>query len=235
MNILVLIISNDSLPHYAENKKVWLSYMNRYPNIHCFFIEFNNHLDITCPVIDNNTLYLQGKESFENILLKTLNSMEYFLYVDNKIHYDFIVRTNLSSIWDFDKLQSYFEILPKHKIYTGHIGPYYHLTNHNFLFYFIGGMGIIMSNDVCQLLLKNRQIAESFKNMDDIDIGFAMNQLNISIIPFQYGKIDSLENFEETKEFIKQKDIIFYRAKSSYHDRSDEPLYMKKIVEILYA
>jgi len=248
MNILVLIISNDSLPHYAENKKVWLSYMNRYHNIHCFFIEFtplneasqggadsNIHwYDKQCPVIENNTLYLQGEESFENILLKTLNSMDYFLHIDNKIQYDFIVRTNLSSIWDFDKLQSYLETLPKNNIYTGHIGPYYHLQHHHFLFYFIGGMGIIMSRDVCQLLLENRHIAESFKNMDDIDIGYTMNQLNISILPFQYGKIDSLANFEETKEFIKQKDVIFYRAKSSSHDRSEEPIYMKKIVELLY-
>jgi len=233
MNILVLIISNDSLPHYRENKKVWLSYMNRYPTIRCFFIEYSTSMEEnqqTC--IEGNTFYLKGEESFENILLKTLDSMDFFMNSD--IPFDYVVRTNLSSIWDFDRLQIYLSDLPKEGIYTGHIGPYYHLQHLYFWFHFIGGMGIIMSRDVVKRLLENRTIAESFKNMDDIDIGYTMHQLNIPIIRFHYGEVDSMENFEKNKENIKMKQTIFYRGKSSSTDRSDEPIYMQKVVDLLY-
>ena len=232
MNILILIISNNSCHHYQKNKQVWLSYMNRFPTIRCFFIEYSNSI-YNSNKIEENTFFLQGEEKFENILLKTLDSMEYFMKSD--IPFDYIVRTNLSSVWDFDRLQTHLSELPKEGIYSGHIGPYYHLEDHYFWFYFIGGMGIIMSRDIVSLLLENRVIAESFKNMDDIDIGYAMHQLNIPIIEFRYCLIDSMKSFENNKEEILKKNAIFYRAKSETDDRSDEPVYMQKIVNILYS
>ena len=77
MKILILIISNDSLSHYKNNKKVWEMYMNHYSNIDCYFIE--NSIDDTkiYPYTENNTIYFKGEESFENILIKTINAIEY--------------------------------------------------------------------------------------------------------------------------------------------------------------
>ena len=233
MNILVLIISNHSLPHYQRNKEVWLSYMNRYPNISCYFLEYENNDSKTYPYIQDNYIYLKGEESFDNILIKTLDSIDYFLHTSD-IPFDYIVRTNLSSIWDFDRLQDHLVHLPKEGIYTGHIGPYYHLVHHYFMFHFIGGMGITMSRDVGERLISNREIAESFKNMDDIDIGYTMHQLGIPIIQYYYCLIHSMESFNENREKIARKEAIFYRAKSRTEDRSDEPEYMQKIVDLLY-
>jgi len=233
MNILVLIISNNSLLHYQLNKAVWLSYMNRFPNIRCYFIEYTNDDSNTYPYLEDNHCYLKGEESFDNILIKTLDSIDYFLHY-TAVPFDYIVRTNLSSVWDFDRLQDYLYSLPKEGIYTGHIGPYYHLEELYFMFYFIGGMGITMSRDVCEKLIYNREIAESFKNMDDIDIGYTMDQLQIPIIQYYYCLIDSMESFNENREKIARKEEIFYRAKSCTEDRTDEPEYMQKIVDLIY-
>jgi hypothetical protein len=103
MNILILIISNDSLPNYKKNKEVWELYMNIKSNIHCYFIENSTDVTKTYPYIDNNTLYFKGEESFQNILEKTINGMEYFM--NSNFQYDFVVRTNLSSVWCFEKLE----------------------------------------------------------------------------------------------------------------------------------
>jgi hypothetical protein len=62
-----------------------------------------------------------------------------------------------------------------------------------------------------------------------------MHELNIPIIRFHYGQVDSMENFEKNKDNIQSKQTIFYRAKSSSDDRSEEPIYMQKIVDILYG
>ena len=232
MNILVLIISNDSLPHYKENREVWRSYMNNYSNIHSYFIENSMDESKTYPFIENNTIYFKQEETFQNIIVKTLNSIDYFIKSD--IHYDFVVRTNLSSVWDFDVLQSYLKTLPSEKVYSGTPGPYYHLQNLNFLFYFIGGMGIIMSNDVCKILIDNRTITESFKNMDDIDIGYTMHCLNIPHIHKKYYDITSLSDFEEKYDIVKKKEELYYRAKCCDQYRDTEPIYMRKIANLLY-
>lgn len=231
-NILVLIISSDGLPHYKKNRDVWRLYMNLYPHIHCYFIENSTDETRTYPCIQEDTLYLKGEESFENILGKTLNGMEYLLGSD---HYDFIVRTNLSSVWCFGSLESYLESLPRTNVYSGPRGPYYHLERLHFWFYFVGGMGIIMSRDVCGLLLENRATAEGFKNMDDIDIGYTMHTLGIPILPIHYCPIESLSEFEEKKSSIRWDEPIFYRAKQTSGNRDEEPVYMEKIVRLVYS
>lgn len=232
MNVLILIISDDSLPHYRNNKDVWRSYMNSRSNIHCYFIEFNPDESKVYPYIENNTIYFKGEESRQNILIKTINSMEYFM--NSGVQYDFIVRTNLSSVWDFDAFNQYLNKLSTKKIYAGSIGPFYNPDNFNVWFYFVGGMGIIMSNDICKLIIENRKTAESFKIIDDIDIGYAISHFNIPILSKEFLIVSSLADFEQKREIIKTRQEIFYRAKSSTENRVDESIYMRKIVNLIY-
>lgn len=165
MKVLMLIISSDTDQIYAEHRKVWSSYMNSKKEIECYFIQYRDGPQ----VIEDNTFWLNGKESFPAILTKTLDSLDFFLKKDS---YDFIVRTNMSSLWNFNALLKHLETLPREKVYNGIIGEY-HITH------FISGSGFIMSLDVAKILLQNRQIAESVKVMDDVDIGYTLNKLKI--------------------------------------------------------
>ena len=161
----MLIISSDTDPVYAEHRKVWSSYMNSNPEIECYFIQYRDGPQ----EIEGNIFWLNGQESFAGIITKTLDSLEYFLR--NK--YDFIVRTNLSSVWNFNALLKHLETLPREKVYTGIIG------NHEGIF-FASGCGFIMTPDVAKLLIVNRQIAESVKIMDDVDIGYTLSNAGIT-------------------------------------------------------
>ena len=164
MKVLMLIISSDTDPVYAEHRKVWSSYMNSNSQIECYFIQYRDGVQ----AIEGNTFWLNGVESFPAILTKTLDSIEYFLKND----YDFIVRTNMSSLWNFNVLLNYLETLPKEGVYNGAIG------NHRGI-EFVSGSGFIMSPDVARLLIENRQITESCGVMDDVDIGYTMMKLGI--------------------------------------------------------
>ena len=77
MKVLMLIISSDNISTHSEHRKVWLSYMNSNPEVECYFIQYRNGPQ----EIDGNTFWLTGQESYQGILIKTLDSFDYFLKI----------------------------------------------------------------------------------------------------------------------------------------------------------
>ncbi len=165
----MLIISSDTELVYEKHRKVWRSYMNKNPYIESYFIQYRDGPS----EIEGDIFWLTGKESFQGIITKTIDSIEYFL---NKDSYDFIIRTNMSSLWNFKALLSFLETIPKEGVYCGIIGEYFKIN-------YISGSGFIMTPDVAKILVKNRAIAEKVKIIDDVDIGYCLEQFGISRIP----------------------------------------------------
>ena len=202
----MLIISSDTDPVYAEHRKVWLSYMNSNPQIECYFIQYRNGPQ----EIEGNTFWLNGVESFEKIITKTLDSFNYFLKND----YDFIVRTNLSSLWNFNVLLEHLETLPRKKVYNGFIG---YFNN----FQFASGSGYIITSDIAELLLQNRGLVESCPELDDVAVGFSLNKL---------GVYPSLGRRNDT--IVYHDNSYHYRFKN--FDRSVEKNNMLRILNSIY-
>lgn len=201
----MLIISSDTDPVYAEHRKVWSSYMNSNSQIECYFIQYRDGIQ----AIEGNTFWLNGVESFPAILAKTLDSVEYFLKND----YDFIVRTNMSSLWNFNVLLKHLETLPKKGVYNGFIG---YFNN----FQFASGSGYIMTPDIGQLLLQNRQTAEDYPELDDVAVGYTLHKLGIN--PSLGRRNDSCVYDERS---------YHYRFKNS--DRSVEKNNMLRILNLI--
>jgi hypothetical protein len=211
----MLIISSDTEPVYAEHRKVWSSYMNSNPEIDCYFIQYRDGPQ----EIEGNIFWLEGKESFSTIITKTLDSIDFFLKKDS---YDFIVRTNMSSLWNFNALLKHLETLPKEKVYNGAIG------NHGII-PFVSGSGFIMSPDVVKLLIENRTIAESVKVIDDVDIGYALNKLGIECSP---GKRSDFYYREMYDNSTYDSSIYHYRIK--WHNtnmRYEEAEVMRELLD----
>jgi hypothetical protein len=168
LKVLILIISSDTEPVYAEHRKIWLAYMNSNPQIKCYFIQYRDGVQ----ALEGNTFWLSGKESFDKIINKTIDSFDFFIKSDS---YDFIIRTNMSTLWNFKALIAHLETLPRQRVYNGQMLRY----QYNDDMKYIAGSGIILSQDIAKLIVENRELVESIKIIDDVDIGFALKKLGI--------------------------------------------------------
>ncbi len=143
--------------------------MNTSPHISCYFIVNSTVPEIT---LDGDTLRIPGVESYEGIMKKTLDALEYLLARNT---YDFIIRTNISSIWDYPTLIAHLKTLPPTGVYAGLSGGIRGSMT------WISGAGMILTPDVCKKLIDARELALSFNVIDDIDIGYTFQQLGIPI------------------------------------------------------
>jgi hypothetical protein len=167
-NVLMLVIYNPS-PLYDAQRDFWRRYMNSSPNIFCYFITF---CDVPAITLDGDILRIPGEESYEGIIDKTLKSLEYFL---ERKTYDFVIRTNISSIWDYQQLNQYLLSLPRTGLYCGLPGG----TRGSMSW--VSGSGILLTPDTCRTLLDARELALSFKIIDDVDIGYTFEKLGVPI------------------------------------------------------
>lgn len=214
MKVLFLIISDDSLPVYAEHRDVYRSYLPGHPNIDYAFI--TNDPTISTPTLDGDTLRIPGEEGFMRIIHKTIESIRYF---DPK-KYDYIVRTNLSSVWIPERLLSALGSFPKKGVYAGPFGYYKGIE-------FVGGCGIIVSSDVAELLCEQSENVYSVPELDDVAIGMVLHdQRNIPIIMCSKYDIGPTRVFERLPHHI-----WLVRVKAwTDQDRSDEPKIMRQIL-----
>ena len=114
MRILILSIYSES-EIYSKMLELQRMYNNTNINIKYYFIEFRNQdKDF---IIQNDFIYINGSEDIMNITDKTLKSMKYILH-DLEEHYDFIIRTNISTIINYKKLIESLQIVPISKIYS---------------------------------------------------------------------------------------------------------------------
>ena len=211
MKVLMLVISSQSQPVYRHHKAIWETYMKSHPDIECYFIEFNPA--VLSPLLTSNTLFLRGRETYLGILDKTFRALDYFT---RRKHYDYVIRTNLSSVWIFPKLMRFLETVPRAGLYGGCIG-------NNQAWPYISGAGITLSWDVVQLLLRNRHLAYVNKYIDDVDIGLACAQLGIPTTPIPRVDIQSEEDIS--------KEGFQYRVRF-LTDRMRELPFMRKILSI---
>ena len=111
---IILIISSNDNKIYEEFKDLHRIYLKNYRYLFkYFFIEFRENQD-ELVIEEYDHIYVKGKESINpGMILKTCKAIEYI----NEFHkYEFIVRTNLSTVFHIPNLIEYLDIMyPKDK------------------------------------------------------------------------------------------------------------------------
>lgn len=153
MKLVILVISSNNLPIYTYHQRLWRSYAKSNPNITVYFLHQSE--DISAPHLHEDTIWVPGKECLETIFDKTVAAFK--LLPANS--YDFLVRTNLSSVWNFNTLIEFCKTLPNRNVFCGVLG------NPG-----ISGAGMILSPDVVQKFIEHSGGIERCM-WDDVDFG----------------------------------------------------------------
>ena len=223
MKVLILIISNETYQVYIKHKQIWLKYMNLDPIFDCFFIEYHPEKG---NIIEGNTIFIKGNESFHpGIREKTIDCFDYFLKCDTK--YDYIIRTNLSSLWNFKSLLTHLKTLPKEGVYAGVIGN----AGTKCLVNYASGSGIIMTPDIVNIIIQNRHICNEMNFIDDVDFGYLLHTFNI--FPTPIGRVD-IYNDDMLHSFQYNSDVYHYRIKYE-GDRNGENEASIKILNMILS
>lgn len=158
MKLLVLFLYHND-DHYDRLRDIQRKYIHNFENIDCYFYTFRS--DISDNVfIDNDTVYIKGEEKLMNITYKTIKAIEFLL---RNADYDFVLRTNVGTLCNLEKIYHYICTLPTIDVYTGGriwkqmvVDHSYgiHDTRYNGLIY-ASGTSIILSRDVALKLCNN--------------------------------------------------------------------------------
>jgi len=219
MKILLFIIFSES-DIYNQMLDIQQSYIHLHPHIDTYFVTFNETQSEDILLV-NNILYIKGRETYTNILYKTIQSLNY-VFKELSSEYDYVIRSNISTIIDLTNLYTFASTLPKTGVYTGgtletlrwSLQPYeisqdkqsernsfYGLT-------YFQGTSIIISSDIAKNLLTLKDQIE-FDIVDDVKLGLLMKEYSPDI----YDKIGQLPIAKVTYSNYDQ-DCVFIRNRS---------------------
>ena len=197
--ILCLIIDSSPQPAwqgtYAAHRRIWNMCLDRCPEVDGYFLRSEPDLGADHVVAGRN-FTVRGPERLDTILHKTRTAVAKLL-----TDHDCVVRTNLSSIFDFPLLQRL--ELSKENLYTGHV-------IHDRGWRFVSGAGMILSRDVALKLLTPMEIV--LDPHDDVAIWQILNAQGIG---YQHREMFCY-NYEKPLEQLSVGSHVHYRLKDEH-------------------
>jgi len=218
--ILNLILYNHT-PIYSQMRDILRKYLANNGNVKYYFYCYKNDID-TEYVFEDDMLYISGEETFvPGILRKTINAIE----ICQKFNFEYLVRSNISTIVNFDLLTKY---LKSNKIDYGGC-----LVTLNWLDLaggitddrykhtkYVFGASIIMSKNSVKFLISNKNDI-NYSVIDDVSLGLFFGKNDV--------KIHDLERFFVYNAECYSNIAFFYRNKRE--KREEDVKYMKQITK----
>ena len=215
MKILILIMSHESnSEEFINFKQIWdeqimkLDY-EKY-DMDFKFLYSNETISEDYIVQGNNLITNCVENYWYSLLLKVMSGFDFFIKND----FDYVFKTNLSTLINFDKFYHYCEQISRERefVYDGIVGEYND-------FKFCSGAGLLLNKSSVNLVLSNKELLNNTWT-DDIFIGFVLNKLN-NVNPNEGGisRFDiSTENCHFTKEDINNNTHIRIKVRTNNLD-----------------
>ena len=235
MKVLLLLIHSPN-PIYNEMFSIQQQYVHNFDDIDTFFVVMRE-TQVNLIEQENDIIYVKGKEHVLNILYKTITALEYLF---QKTQYDFVIRSNISTIIHIPKLIQYLHTIPKTGIYTSSqflnlqwLDPRAGIHNTSlFGTIYASGISITLSNDTVKYLINNKDKLRH-DIVDDVSIGLIFQTYNPTILNEGKQYMSSNLYTNAVTKDTNINDYIFFRNKSS--NRMVDIQIMDLIVKKLYT
>jgi hypothetical protein len=227
---VILILASNNNTIYKNCRMIWKKYMNKDPTIKVFFVYGKMNYKLTeynpiCDLIYNDIM----DESQPINMEKTIKAME---YIDSLYTYDFFIRTNLSTFWDFNKIHLHLNELPTSNCYAG----YSHIT-------FVSGTDIILTPDIIKIIIQNKNHI-IYDTVDDLALGLYLYDVLKMPIIRKNTKMCWIEDITDINQDAqltqrindsKYDSMSHYRVKNKEDVRESVDLYVyTKLLKIIY-
>ena len=229
MKILNLVLFSHS-KEYDDMYRITREYYRRFPDVTTLYYTFSESLDITkgSESRSDDILYFQGKESYiPGILDKTMKAFSYA--VKTYPSYDYIVRSNISTIINFSLLQNNLRSNPIQ--YGGGALLTYNYRGVDIVY--ASGTSIIVGMPLAKELCKKTDKVQ-YDIIDDVAIGILIKEYFPTVTPVSIGHLIVIPNMNGgcNVQDLSLSDTIFYRNRSST-DRNIDVQQMKCIIDSL--
>jgi hypothetical protein len=209
-------------------------YYSKFSNVKTIYYRFDENI-INEYELNDDILLIKGKETYiPGILEKTVSA---FKYIENHYKFDYMIRSNISTIVDFDLLIEYLQGTPVQ--YGGGLkniisGDKNHPDLENLVY--ASGTSILFSKSVLKEFLNKKQHIRK-DLIDDVSIGLLMRDhlpnINQHYIPENRFLFIPDVNGDSSKiiDVIRDKSYIFYRNRQP--DRKTDVTQMEIIIDYL--
>ncbi len=225
---VMLVLASNENQIVTNSRRVWKRYMNLDPKIKVFFVYGELHTELELYDETSDLIFPQIPESYPVLIHKTIEAMK---YIHSKYTYDFFIRTNLSTFWDFKNLHKHLDILPKDRCYSGD-GP---LPNSKDAIY-LSGVDTIVTYDMIDSLVNNTDKV-NYEIVEDAAMGLYFNGvLKVPMLPNRICFFEDIHTINEGTQGIIlhriqdaiQSDKDHYRVKTNYNrEHNDVFIYTK--------
>ena len=233
MKILNIVLYSDNEINYVQMYEALSGYYKRFSDVTTYFYKYNENISDNIE-ITGDVINIKGRESYiPGILNKTIDTLLLFKNNGEYEKYDYIIRSNISSIVNFSLLSEQLELNPVEYYGSTNIG-YITLDNTNIPF--ASGTNIIMSKKGYMTLVNNINLLNR-AYIDDISIAVFFHKLNIKIT--KAGKagengfvfVPMINNNLEYEKLVNDKYLV-YRNRSE-NNRHFDVINMKNIIKYL--
>lgn len=235
MKVLLLLIHSPN-PIYNKMFSIQQQYVHAFEEIDTFFVIMREN-QVNLVEQENDIIYVKQKEHVLNVLYKTIIALEYLF---QKNEYDFVIRSNISTIIHIPKLIQYLYTIPTTHIYTSSQFLNLQWLDHRagihnsslFGTIYASGISITLSNDTVKYLINNKDKLRH-DIVDDISIGLFFQKYNPLLLKKGQKYMSSNLYTNAVTKNTNINNYIFFKNKSS--NRMIDIQIMDLIVKKLYT
>jgi hypothetical protein len=235
----VVLFSKNNEP-YERMQQITNNYYKKFNNVHTYYYCYDENLQEDV-LLKDNILYLKGSETYiPGILEKTILVLEYFR--DEIPKYNYVIRTNISTIVRFDLLEKNLRENPIDYGCAVCFSIEYNKKKNELpenQYIFSSGTSIIFTPEVALNIINNKDKLDK-ELIDDVSIGkfiqiempdIEMKSVMNNIPNNGFLFVPSLNDREQIKQLVHDDNIVIFRNNNGNRELDADQ--MNTIVELL--